>query len=100
MARRHARDPRPGGGRRARHLPALRAIGVVPRFPDADGMVSGPPNRYGQVQAMHMLADAGGDRVAVYDIENDAGTPIYVHAKLCVVDDVWMTCGSDNFNRR
>jgi phosphatidylserine/phosphatidylglycerophosphate/cardiolipin synthase-like enzyme len=31
---------------------------------------------------------------------NAGGTPIYVHAKICIVDDVWMTCGSDNFNRR
>jgi phosphatidylserine/phosphatidylglycerophosphate/cardiolipin synthase-like enzyme len=80
--------------------PQLRAIVVVPRFPDADGLLSGPPNRWGQIQAMRMLADAGGDRVAVYDVENEQGTPIYVHAKVCIVDDVWMTCGSDNFNRR
>src|SRR4051794_21737869 len=79
---------------------SLRAIVVVPRYPDADGRVTGPPNRLGQIQAMDVLSAAGGDRVAVYDLENDAGTPIYVHAKLCVVDDLWMTCGSDNFNRR
>ena len=78
----------------------LRAIVVVPRYPDADGPVTGPPNRLGQIRAMKLLHEAGGDRVAVYDIENRAGTPIYVHAKLCVVDDLWMTCGSDNFNRR
>ena len=40
------------------------------------------------------------DRVAVYGIENHAGTPVYVHAKACVVDDTWATIGSDNFNRR
>ena len=28
------------------------------------------------------------------------GTPVYVHAKACVVDDTWATIGSDNFNRR
>jgi phosphatidylserine/phosphatidylglycerophosphate/cardiolipin synthase-like enzyme len=28
------------------------------------------------------------------------GTPVYVHAKVCVVDDVWASVGSDNFNRR
>jgi phosphatidylserine/phosphatidylglycerophosphate/cardiolipin synthase-like enzyme len=33
-------------------------------------------------------------------VENHAGTPVYVHAKACVVDDVWATIGSDNFNRR
>ncbi len=36
----------------------------------------------------------------MYGIENEVGTPIYVHAKVCVVDDVWMTVGSDNVNRR
>ena len=83
-----------------RREPALRAIVVVPRFPDADGPVTGPPNRLGQLEAMRVLSEAGADRVAVYDIENAAGVPIYVHAKLCIVDDLWMTCGSDNFNRR
>src|SRR4051812_28626389 len=83
-----------------RREPELRAVVVVPRYPDSDGRMSGPPNRLGQIEAMEVLAAAGGDRVAVYDLENDTGTPIYVHAKLCVVDDVWMTCGSDNFNRR
>jgi phosphatidylserine/phosphatidylglycerophosphate/cardiolipin synthase-like enzyme len=38
--------------------------------------------------------------VAVYGIENLAGTPVYVHAKCCIVDDTWTTIGSDNFNRR
>ena len=40
------------------------------------------------------------DRVAIYGIENHAGTPVYVHAKACVVDDTWASIGSDNFNRR
>ncbi len=47
-----------------------------------------------------MLRDAGTERVAVYDLENEAGQPIYVHGKLCVIDDVWMAVGSDNLNRR
>ena len=36
----------------------------------------------------------------MFDVENHAGTPVYVHAKVCVVDDVWVSVGSDNFNRR
>ena len=36
----------------------------------------------------------------VFDLENHRGTPVYVHAKVCVVDDVWCSVGSDNFNRR
>jgi phosphatidylserine/phosphatidylglycerophosphate/cardiolipin synthase-like enzyme len=43
---------------------------------------------------------AGGDRVHVFDVENHRGDPVYVHAKVCVVDDVWASIGSDNFNRR
>lgn len=83
-----------------RRSPELRVIAVVPRYPDADGPVTGPPNRLGQIAAMRMLRAAAPDRVAVYDLENLRGVPIYVHAKICVVDDVWFTCGSDNFNRR
>jgi phosphatidylserine/phosphatidylglycerophosphate/cardiolipin synthase-like enzyme len=49
---------------------------------------------------MQVLHEAAPDRVGVFDLENAQGTPIYVHAKVCVVDDVWLTCGSDNFNRR
>jgi phosphatidylserine/phosphatidylglycerophosphate/cardiolipin synthase-like enzyme len=83
-----------------RRSPALRLIAVVPRYPDQDGRISGPPNRIGQQAALELVRAAGGDRVAVYDLENEAGTPIYVHAKVCVIDDVWATIGSDNLNRR
>jgi phosphatidylserine/phosphatidylglycerophosphate/cardiolipin synthase-like enzyme len=87
-------------GEALRREPALRLIAVVPRFPDQDGALSGPPNRIGQQEAMDLVSEAGGDRVAVYDLEGEAGTPIYVHAKVCVVDDVWASIGSDNLNRR
>jgi phosphatidylserine/phosphatidylglycerophosphate/cardiolipin synthase-like enzyme len=83
-----------------RRSPDLRLIAVVPRYPDRDGPVSGPLNRIGQVDALAAVQAAGGDRVAVYDLENEAGRPIYVHGKLCVIDDVWVTVGSDNLNRR
>jgi phosphatidylserine/phosphatidylglycerophosphate/cardiolipin synthase-like enzyme len=80
--------------------PELRVIIVVPRYPDSDGPISGPPARLGQLHAMRLLRRTAPDRVGIYDLENSAGVPIYVHAKICVVDDVWFTCGSDNFNRR
>jgi phosphatidylserine/phosphatidylglycerophosphate/cardiolipin synthase-like enzyme len=83
-----------------RRSPQLQVVAVVPRYPDADGPLTGPPNRIGQIQAMRMLQQAAPDRVGVFDLENVAGTPIYVHAKVCVIDDVWFTVGSDNFNRR
>jgi phosphatidylserine/phosphatidylglycerophosphate/cardiolipin synthase-like enzyme len=80
--------------------PALHLIAVLPRFPDQDGRLSLPPNLLGRATALAALRAAGGDRVAVYSPENESGTPIYVHAKVCVVDDTWAIVGSDNFNRR
>jgi phosphatidylserine/phosphatidylglycerophosphate/cardiolipin synthase-like enzyme len=80
--------------------PELHLVAVVPRYPDADGRLSGPPNRIGQLRALRLLREAAPDRVGVFDLENAAGTPIYVHAKVCIIDDVWLACGSDNVNRR
>jgi phosphatidylserine/phosphatidylglycerophosphate/cardiolipin synthase-like enzyme len=80
--------------------PRLRVIAVVPRYPDVNTYFNGTPQRFGQLRALDRLRAAAPDRFAAYDLENAQGTPIYVHAKVCVVDDVWMTTGSDNFNRR
>lgn len=80
--------------------PDLKVIAVVPRYPDADGPLAGPPSRIGQLRAIRMLRRVAPGRVGVFDLENSSGTPIYVHAKICIIDDVWFTCGSDNFNRR
>jgi phosphatidate phosphatase APP1/phosphatidylserine/phosphatidylglycerophosphate/cardiolipin synthase-like enzyme len=83
-----------------RAQPELHLVAVVPRFPDQDGRFSVPPVLLGHAEALDVVRDAGGDRVQVLDVENHAGEPVYVHAKVCVVDDVWATVGSDNFNRR
>jgi phosphatidylserine/phosphatidylglycerophosphate/cardiolipin synthase-like enzyme len=80
--------------------PELRLIVVVPRHPDRNGRISGPTNRLGQLTMMDRLAKAGGDRFAVYDLENEQGAAIYVHAKVVVIDDVLAMIGSDNMNRR
>jgi phosphatidylserine/phosphatidylglycerophosphate/cardiolipin synthase-like enzyme len=60
----------------------------------------GAASRYGREVVQRDLSGAGGDRVLVLDLENPSGTPIYVHSKICIVDDVWMAVGSDNLNRR
>lgn len=78
----------------------LRLIVVVPLFPDQDGRLSEPANLVGREQALTVARSAGGARVAVYGIENHESVPVYVHAKVCVVDDVWCSVGSDNVNRR
>ena len=80
-----------------RRAPALHLIAVVPR-PHRD---AGPgPAMIGQAEAMAMVHEAGGDRVQILDVENDEASPVYVHAKVCVIDDVWATVGSNNFNTR
>ena len=83
-----------------RDNPELHLIAVVPRHPDVDGRFALPPNLVGREQAIDACRRAGPDRVHVFDVENHAGTPVYVHAKVCVIDDVWASVGSDNFNRR
>jgi phosphatidylserine/phosphatidylglycerophosphate/cardiolipin synthase-like enzyme len=80
--------------------PNLHFVAVIPHYPDQDGRLSMPPNLIGRRQAVDAIRAAGGDRAAIYGIENHAGTPVYVHAKVCVVDDVWASVGSDNVNRR
>jgi phosphatidylserine/phosphatidylglycerophosphate/cardiolipin synthase-like enzyme len=80
--------------------PGLHLVVVVPRHSDVDGRFSLPPNKVGRVDAIAMCREAARDRVHVFDLENHAGTPVYVHAKVAVIDDVWATVGSANLNRR
>ncbi len=80
--------------------PELLLVAVVSPYPDQDGHLSTAPNLIGRLDAMRALDAAGGERVAVYGLENHAGVPIYVHAKLCIIDDEWVKVGSDNINRR
>ncbi len=80
--------------------PELKLLIVVPRFPDRNGVFSGPPHRLAQLELVDRLEPFGRDRFAIFDLENEAGAPIYVHAKTVVVDDTWVAVGSDNLNRR
>jgi phosphatidylserine/phosphatidylglycerophosphate/cardiolipin synthase-like enzyme len=80
--------------------PDLNLVVVVPRVPDQDGAFASRPQYVGRWEAIEMCRRAGEGRVHVFDVENLAGTPVYVHAKVCVVDDTWASVGSDNFNRR
>lgn len=86
--------------RALRHNPELHLVAVIPRHPDVDGPLELPPNLVGRWQALEACRRASPDRVHVFDLENHDGVPVYVHAKVCVVDDVWSCVGSDNLNRR
>jgi phosphatidylserine/phosphatidylglycerophosphate/cardiolipin synthase-like enzyme len=80
--------------------PELHLIAVVPLFPDQDGRISLPMNLVGRQEALDLINAVAPGRAAIYGIENHHGVPVYVHAKVCVVDDVWVSVGSDNVNRR
>jgi phosphatidylserine/phosphatidylglycerophosphate/cardiolipin synthase-like enzyme len=82
-----------------RDHPDLHVIAVVPMHPDVEGF-NRTAQLVGRRRAMLDMTRAAPDRVAIYGIENHEGTPVYVHAKTCIVDDTWATIGSDNFNRR
>jgi phosphatidylserine/phosphatidylglycerophosphate/cardiolipin synthase-like enzyme len=78
----------------------LHVVAVVPRYPDRDGRATSAASRIGREYVTDILRQAGGDRFAIYDVENSEGTPIYVHAKVCIIDDTFLVVGSDNVNRR
>jgi len=79
--------------------PGLRLLVVIPLVPDIAGL-NRVPQVLGRERALSRLMRLAPGRVAAYGLENHAGTPVYVHAKVCVIDDIWASTGSDNFNRR
>ncbi len=80
--------------------PELQLVAVVPRYFDLEGGFGHPPTVVGRQLAVDACRRAAPDRVHVFDVENHEGTPVYVHSKVCVIDDTWACVGSDNFNRR
>ena len=73
----------------------FRIVAVLPSHPD-----SGNDNSRGQVGAL-ADADGGAGRFlacALYARDGTAAEPIYVHAKVAIVDDRWLTVGSANLN--
>jgi phosphatidylserine/phosphatidylglycerophosphate/cardiolipin synthase-like enzyme len=80
--------------------PGQRMTVILPHRADQGGRLSKPASLFGRNQVLEMPDQADGDRVAVYGPENHARPPVCVHAKVCVVDDIWAPVGSDNVNLR
>ena len=78
----------------------LHLVAVVPRHFDLEGGLGRPPTLVGRQLAVEACRRAAPDRVHLFDAENHEGTPVYVHSKVCVIDDAWACVGSANFNRR
>src|SRR4029077_1629327 len=55
--------------------PSLQLLVVLPRFFDQASALTLRPNQVGREQAVRVLLDAAGDRVAIYDIENSDCVP-------------------------
>jgi phosphatidylserine/phosphatidylglycerophosphate/cardiolipin synthase-like enzyme len=73
----------------------FRIVAVLPSHPD-----SGNDDSRGQVGRLEE-ADGGAGRLlacALYSRSGAAREPIYVHAKIGIVDDRWLTIGSANLN--
>jgi phosphatidylserine/phosphatidylglycerophosphate/cardiolipin synthase-like enzyme len=73
----------------------FRIVAVLPSHPD-----SGNDDSRGQVGRLEE-ADGGAGRFlacALYSRDGEAREPIYVHAKIGIVDDRWLTIGSANLN--
>ena len=75
--------------------PDFRLLLVLPAKPD-----SGGDDTRGQLGTL-VQADGDGGRLlacTLYAIGGQKDWPVYVHAKVGIVDDAWMTIGSANLN--
>ena len=80
--------------------PELHLVVVVRGTPTSTAASRCRPTRSAACRRSRPAATRRPDRVHVYDLENEHSTPVYVHAKVAVFDDVWATVGSANLNRR
>ena len=79
--------------RALRDRPELRLIAVLPHHPDQDGRLACRPAS-GRVSACSgALTGRPRDGWPSTVSRTTAGTPVYVHAKVCVIDDEWAVCG-------
>jgi phosphatidylserine/phosphatidylglycerophosphate/cardiolipin synthase-like enzyme len=75
--------------------PEFRLVVVLPARPN-----NGGDDTRGQLGIL-ADADAGGHRFlacALYSLDSFPPQPVYVHAKIGIVDDRWLTVGSANLN--
>ena len=84
---------------RMREQPELEVVLVTPL--SADGWLEKKAMDGARVRLVNAIhAQVGSDRLRVYYPVNAGGTPIYVHAKITVVDDRVLRIGSANLNNR
>jgi phosphatidylserine/phosphatidylglycerophosphate/cardiolipin synthase-like enzyme len=75
--------------------PDFRLVLILPEKPDTGG-----DDTRGQLGTL-VQADGDGGRLlacTIYAIGGEKAWPVYIHAKVGIVDDTWMTIGSANLN--
>ena len=80
--------------------PELYPIAVIPRFPDHDGRVCRGHRAWSERTGAGGAVSRRWRPCRGVRDRKPRRHPVDVHAKTCVVDDVWASVGSDNFNRR
>lgn len=83
-----------------RRNPRLRLVAVLAARPDRAEPSQVAVSDLARGKAVQLLRRAGGRRFACYELVHPTDRPIFVHSKVCVVDDAWATVGSLNLNRR
>jgi phosphatidylserine/phosphatidylglycerophosphate/cardiolipin synthase-like enzyme len=75
--------------------PDFRVVVVLPADPN-----NGNDDTRGQLGVLVRAAEDGGDaaRFLACTLYQPGGNPVYVHAKVGIVDDEWLTVGSANLN--
>jgi phosphatidylserine/phosphatidylglycerophosphate/cardiolipin synthase-like enzyme len=73
----------------------FRVVAVLPADPN-----NGRDDTRGQLGVLVKAAQDGGDerRFLACTLFQPGGNPVYVHAKVGIVDDTWLTVGSANLN--
>jgi phosphatidylserine/phosphatidylglycerophosphate/cardiolipin synthase-like enzyme len=75
--------------------PEFRVVAVLPAKPN-----NGSDDTRGQLGVLVEAATEGGleERFLACTLFQPGGNPVYVHAKVGIVDDAWLTVGSANLN--
>jgi phosphatidylserine/phosphatidylglycerophosphate/cardiolipin synthase-like enzyme len=91
----------PGGLVTKLHEATLRGVKVILVLAHRNDLaLTGPYHNQMQQDVLDLLRKDRPENVFVFDLRNEAGTDIYVHAKVMIVDDCLAVIGSSNISRR
>lgn len=83
-----------------RRSPRLQILVVTAAVPDQPRQRWNDAFDFHQNRVISALRAADPARVNIFHLTNPAGTDIYCHAKVCIIDDIYAVIGSCNISRR